>query len=56
MGEPYRILIVDDDENIRKVLEAILEDEGVSAFSKSFATLLETLAKKVSETVRGVQI
>jgi DNA-binding NtrC family response regulator len=28
MGEAARILIVDDDENIRKVLQAILEDEG----------------------------
>jgi DNA-binding NtrC family response regulator len=28
MGETARILIVDDDENIRKVLIAILEDEG----------------------------
>src|SRR3989304_6145636 len=28
MGEPERILIIDDDENIRKVLETILEEEG----------------------------
>jgi DNA-binding NtrC family response regulator len=28
MGQTARILIVDDDENIRKVLTAILEDEG----------------------------
>ena len=28
MVESARILIVDDDENIRKVLQAILEDEG----------------------------
>jgi DNA-binding NtrC family response regulator len=28
MGETARILVVDDDENIRKVLVAILEDEG----------------------------
>jgi DNA-binding NtrC family response regulator len=28
MGETARILIVDDDENIRKVLETILEEEG----------------------------
>jgi DNA-binding NtrC family response regulator len=28
MGETARILIVDDDENIRKVLVTILEDEG----------------------------
>jgi len=28
MGETARILVIDDDENIRKVLETILEDEG----------------------------
>lgn len=28
MGETARILVVDDDENIRRVLKAILEDEG----------------------------
>ena len=28
MGESARILVVDDDENIRKVLTTILEDEG----------------------------
>jgi DNA-binding NtrC family response regulator len=28
MGERARILVVDDDESIRKVLETILEDEG----------------------------
>ena len=30
MGENARILIIDDDENIRKVLTQILEDEGYS--------------------------
>jgi DNA-binding NtrC family response regulator len=33
MGENARILIVDDDENIRKVLIAILEDEGYTVES-----------------------
>jgi DNA-binding NtrC family response regulator len=33
MGEAARILIVDDDENIRKVLETILEDEGYTVES-----------------------
>src|SRR4030043_2461892 len=33
MGENARILIVDDDENIRKVLVAILEDEGYAVES-----------------------
>ncbi len=28
MDNPARILIIDDDENIRKVLQTILEDEG----------------------------
>ena len=28
MNKPARILIIDDDENIRKVLQTILEDEG----------------------------
>ena len=28
MEKPARILIIDDDENIRTVLQAILEDEG----------------------------
>jgi DNA-binding NtrC family response regulator len=31
MSEAARILIIDDDENIRKVLQAILEDEGYTA-------------------------
>lgn len=33
MGETARILIVDDDENIRKVLTMILEDEGYTVES-----------------------
>ena len=33
MGETARILVVDDDENIRKVLVAILEDEGYTVES-----------------------
>jgi len=28
MGEPARILVIDDDESVRKVLATILEDEG----------------------------
>jgi len=45
MGETARILIVDDDENIRKVLTAILEEEGYTV--ESVAT-----AKKAIERTR----
>ena len=37
MGGTDRILIVDDDENIRKVLETILEDEGYTVESADTA-------------------
>ena len=37
MGGTDRILIVDDDENIRKVLETILEDEGFTVESADTA-------------------
>jgi DNA-binding NtrC family response regulator len=37
MGEIARILIVDDDENIRKVLTTILEDEGYNVDSADTA-------------------
>ncbi len=33
MGETTRILVIDDDDNIRKVLIAILEDEGYTVES-----------------------
>ncbi|HEY4674711.1 MAG TPA: response regulator [Candidatus Bathyarchaeia archaeon] len=33
MGDNPRILVIDDDENIRKMLTAILEDEGYTAES-----------------------
>jgi len=41
MDETARILIVDDDENIRKVLVAILEDEGY--FVESAGTAKEAI-------------
>lgn len=44
MGENARILIVDDDENIRKVLIAILRDEGYKADS------VENGAKAIEKT------
>jgi len=37
MGERARILVVDDDESIREVLTAILEDEGYTVESASTA-------------------
>ncbi len=46
MGETTRILIVDDDENIRKVLVAILEDEGYSVESVGTARKAIDASKK----------
>jgi DNA-binding NtrC family response regulator len=46
MGETPRILIVDDDENIRKVLETILEEEGYSVDS------VDTARKAMERTRR----
>ena len=43
MGENARILVVDDDENIRKVLTTILEDEGYSV--DSVGTARKAIAK-----------
>jgi DNA-binding NtrC family response regulator len=43
MGEIARILIVDDDENIRKVLTTILEDEGYTV--ESVGTAKKAIAK-----------
>jgi len=43
MGETARILIVDDDENIRKVLTTILEDEGYIV--ESVGTAKKAIAK-----------
>ncbi len=46
MGETARILIVDDDENIRKVLTTILEDEGYAVES------VDTAKKAIEKTRR----
>ena len=43
MGEIARVLVVDDDENIRKVLTAILEDEGYIV--ESVGTARKAIAK-----------
>jgi DNA-binding NtrC family response regulator len=43
MGENARILIVDDDENIRKVLTTILEEEGY--YVESVGTGKETIER-----------
>jgi len=48
MGENARILVVDDDENIRKVLTAILEDEGYIVESVGTAKkAIERTRKKI---------
>lgn len=44
MGETARILIIDDDENIRKVLTTILEDEGYTVES------VDTAKKAIERT------
>jgi DNA-binding NtrC family response regulator len=46
MGENARILIIDDDENIRKVLTAILEEEGYTIES------VDTGKKAIERTKR----
>lgn len=47
MDRNARILVVDDDENIRKVLTAILEDEGYDVEAADTAkTAIEKTAKK----------
>jgi DNA-binding NtrC family response regulator len=46
MGESARILIIDDDENIRKVLTTILEEEGYTIES------VDTAKKAIERTKR----
>jgi DNA-binding NtrC family response regulator len=46
MGETARILIVDDDENIRKVIATILEEEGYAVES------VDTARKAIEKTKR----
>ena len=48
MGETARILVVDDDRSVRKVLTAILEDEGYAVESVS------TAKKAIERTRRKV--
>jgi DNA-binding NtrC family response regulator len=47
MGETARILVIDDDENIRKVLVTILEDEGYIVES------VDTGRKAIEKTKRN---
>jgi DNA-binding NtrC family response regulator len=47
LGETARILVVDDDENIRKVLVAILEDEGYTV--ESVGTAKEAIRRTRKE-------
>ncbi len=46
MDKTARIIIIDDDENIRKVLETILEDEGYTVESVSTAKSAIERAKR----------
>ena len=48
MGEHARILVVDDDESIREVLKAILEDEGYTVES------VDTAKKAIQKTKRKI--
>jgi len=47
LGKTARILVIDDDENIRKVLATILEDEGYSV------DLVDTAKKAIEKTKRS---
>jgi len=47
MGETARILVIDDDENIRKVLATIFEDEGYKV------DLVDTAKKAIEKTKRN---
>lgn len=48
MGESARILVIDDDESIRKVLTAILEDEGYTVES------VDTAKKAIQKTKKKI--
>jgi two-component system NtrC family response regulator len=56
MGENARILIVDDDENIRKVLVAILEDEGYKVESVGTARKAREATKRKFYNVALIDI
>lgn len=56
MGETARILIVDDDENIRIVLTAILEDEGYFVESVGTAKKAIEVTKKKAYNVALIDI
>lgn len=56
MGETARILIVDDDENIRKVLVTILEEEGYNVESVDTAKKAIEATKKKFYNVALIDI
>ncbi|MEM3823920.1 MAG: response regulator, partial [Candidatus Bathyarchaeia archaeon] len=56
MGETARILIVDDDENIRKVLVTILEEEGYTVESVDTAKKAIEATKKKFYNVALIDI
>jgi DNA-binding NtrC family response regulator len=56
LGEIARILVVDDDENIRKVLIAILEDEGYTVESVGTAKKAIEVTKRKLYNVALIDI
>ncbi|MEM2119287.1 MAG: response regulator [Candidatus Bathyarchaeia archaeon] len=56
MDNPARILIVDDDENIRKVLEAILEERGYLVESVDTARKAINITKKKTYNLALIDI
>jgi len=53
MGKPARILVVDDDENIRNTMNAILADEG---YTVDLASSGSEAISKTKETVYNVAL
>ena len=56
MGENVRILVVDDDENIRKVLVTILEDEGYHVESAETAQKAIKMSERETYNVALIDV